>query len=44
MEVLRNNFKDASRHACIILLTDGEPNIFPECGISGSLENLLEKY
>jgi Mg-chelatase subunit ChlD len=32
MEELRSGFKDKDRHASIILLTDGEPNVFPPSG------------
>lgn len=40
LEMLRNNFKDSNRHSTIILLTDGEPNIFPPSGF----EDQLTKY
>lgn len=40
LEMLRNNFKDSNRHSSLILLTDGEPNIFPPSGF----EDQLQKY
>lgn len=32
LDVLRNGYLDGSRNASLILLTDGEPNIFPPSG------------
>lgn len=32
LDLIKNKFIDNSRHCSVILLTDGEPNIFPPSG------------
>jgi len=44
LDMLRNNFKAGNRHTSILLLTDGEPNIFPPSGFIEQLQKYKAKY